>query len=60
MEKPMTINPEIFWSVLTALFAYGISKHLLGVVLGQLFGKQSVAATNHQTGRSSAQKDAAV
>lgn len=47
----MTINPEIFWSVLAALFAYGISKHVIGVVFGQLWGKQPQAATNHQTAR---------
>lgn len=54
-----TINPEIFWSVLAALVAYGVVKHLLGVALGQLLGKQSVAATNRPTGRSSMQKDPA-
>ncbi|NWD57166.1 hypothetical protein HX878_20760 [Pseudomonas veronii] len=47
----MTINPEIFWSVLAALVAYGISKHVFGVAWGQLWGKQPQAATNHQAGR---------
>lgn len=56
----MTINPEIFFSVLAALFAYGLSKHLLVVVLGHLWGKQPVAATNHQVGRSALQNDTAV
>lgn len=46
----MTINPEIFWSVLAALIAYGISKHVLAVALGQLCGKRPQAATNNLTG----------
>lgn len=50
----MTINPEIFWSVLAALFAYGLSKHVIGVVVGLLWGKQPRAATNHQAGRKAA------
>ena len=50
----MTINPEIFWSVLAALFAYGLSKHVVGIVLGYLWTKQPQAATNHQVGRKAA------
>lgn len=50
----MTINPEIFWSVLAALFAYGLSKHVLGVALGRLWSKQPQAATNHLAGRKAA------
>lgn len=49
----MTINPEIFYSVLAALFAYGLSKHVVGVVLGRLWG-QPRAATNHLAGRKAA------
>lgn len=49
----MTINPEIFWSVLAALFVYSLSKHVIGVVLGRLWGKQPQAATSHQEGRKS-------
>lgn len=56
----MTINPEIFWSVLTALFAYGISKHVLGVVLGRLWTVQPKAAINPRTGRSGENKSSAV
>ncbi len=48
--KAMTINPEIFWSVLATLIAYGISKHVLAVALGQLCGKRPQAATNNLTG----------
>lgn len=54
-----TINSEIFWSVLAAIVAYGVSKHLLAVTLDQLLGKQSAGATNNPTGRSSMQKDPA-
>lgn len=49
MEKFMTINPEIFWSVLAALFAYGLSNHVIGVVLGRITGQPRVA-TNHLSG----------
>lgn len=52
-----SINPEIFWSVLAALFAYGVGKHLVRVALGQLLDKKSVAVTNRPTARSSMQKD---
>ncbi|WP_178129921.1 hypothetical protein [Pseudomonas sp. MWU12-2323] len=45
----MTINPEIFWSVLAALFAYGLSNHVIGVVLGRITGQPRVA-TNHLSG----------
>ncbi len=45
--KAMTINPEIFWSVLAALAAYGISKHVVVVGLGQIWGNPK----NHLTGR---------
>lgn len=54
-----TINSEIFWSVLAAIVAYGVGKHLLAVTLDQLLGKQSAGATNNPAGRSSMQKDPA-
>lgn len=46
----MTINPEIFCSVLAALFVYGMSKHVVGVAMGQLWGKRPQAAPSHLTG----------
>lgn len=45
----MTINPEIFWSVLAALFVYGLGKHLVAVALSQ-FGRRP--SENHAEGRS--------
>lgn len=46
----MTINPEIFCSVLAALFVYGMSKHVVGVAMVQLWGKRPQAAPSHLTG----------
>lgn len=43
----MTINPEIFWSMLAALCVYGIGKHLLCVALGQLLGGRAKGAISH-------------
>lgn len=52
-EVIMTINLEIFCSVLAALFAYSLIKHVIGVVLGRLWGQPLVAAS-HPVGRKAA------
>ncbi|RMR16821.1 hypothetical protein ALP90_200029 [Pseudomonas amygdali pv. ulmi] len=49
----MTINLEIFCSVLAALFAYSLIKRVIGVVLGRLWGQPQVAAS-HPVGRKAA------
>lgn len=50
----MTINPEIFLSVLAALSVYGLSKNVIALVLGRLWGKQVQGATNQVVGRKAA------
>lgn len=43
----MTINYEIFWSVLMALCVYGLGKYLLSVAVGRLFSGNSNAVVSH-------------
>lgn len=42
----MTINYEIFWSVLMALCTYGLGKYLLSVAVSHLFGGNSKAVVS--------------
>lgn len=47
----MTINPEIFYSVIAALFVYRFGMHVVTVITNAVFGMRSTgkAAVNRAT-----------